>query len=107
MDNYQKLYGLLGLAKKAGKIVAGTDACLEAIEKKNIYIILLAKDASERTKNLFYKKGKQFSIMVVDILSMEELSKAIGKQNKVVIGVKEKGFAQAIEKIINGGEMIG
>ena len=45
--------------------------------------------------------------MVVDILSMEELSKAIGKQNKVVIGVKEKGFAQAIEKIINGGEMIG
>lgn len=107
MVNYQKVYGLLGLATKAGKIVAGTDACLEAIDKKSIYIIFLAKDASERTKNLFYEKGKKFSIMVVDILSMEELSKAIGKQNKVVIGVKEKEFAQAIEKIINGGEMIG
>ncbi len=107
MVNYQKVYGLLGLAMKAGKVVTGTDACLETIKKKEIYLILLAKDASERTKNLFYEKGKEFSIMVIDILSMEELSKAVGKQNKVVIGVKEKGFAQAIKKIISGGEMIG
>ena len=33
MVNNQKICGLLGLATRAGKIVAGTDACLQEIEK--------------------------------------------------------------------------
>ena len=50
MINYQKIGGLIGLATKAGKIAAGTEACLEAIEKRNAKLILIATDASERTK---------------------------------------------------------
>ncbi len=107
MVDYQKICGLLGLATKAGKIIAGTDACIEAIEKKSIFLILLAQDASERTKNLFYQKAKDYQIIVIDKLTMESLSRAIGKQNKAVVGVKEKGFAQAMEQVVNGGEMIG
>ena len=107
MVDYQKICGLLGLATKAGKIIAGTDACIEAIEKKSIFLILLAQDASERTKNLFYQKAKDYQITVIDKLTMESLSRAIGKQNKAVVGVKEKGFAQAMEQVVNGGEKIG
>ena len=38
MVNNQKICGLIGLATKAGKIVAGTDACLQEIDKRNVYI---------------------------------------------------------------------
>ena len=45
--------GLIGLATRAGKIVFGTDACLEQIIKRNAKLVIVAKDASERTiKNI-------------------------------------------------------
>ncbi len=107
MNNFQKLYGIIGLATKAGKLTAGTEACLEGIEKRNIKLVLIATDASERTKKLINEKCKQFNVVVYEILSIEEISNAIGKQNKAIIGIKENGFAEQIKKIINGGEVIG
>lgn len=107
MVNNQKIYGILGLAKKAGKIVAGTDACLQEIEKNNIKLLILATDSAERTKKTFKQKCKQFNICVYEILTINEISNSIGKENKAVLGIKDKNFAQAINKIINGGEVIG
>lgn len=103
MINYQKIGGLIGLATKAGKIAAGTEACLEAIEKKNAKLILIATDASERTKKSIKEKCEQYKIANYEMLEIEQISKAIGKSNKAVIGIKEKGLAEAIRKIINGG----
>lgn len=107
MVNNQKICGLIGLATKAGKIVAGADACIQEIERRNIKLLILALDASNRTKNTFNEKCKEFNINVYEGLTINEISYTIGKANKAVIGIKDKGFAQAICKIINGGEMIG
>lgn len=107
MSNYQRLYGIIGLATKAGKLIAGTEACLEGIEKKNIKLILIAQDAAERTKKIVKEKCEKFNVSVYEILTIEEISKSIGKPNKAIIGLKENGFAEATEKIINGGEVIG
>ena len=99
MVNNQKVCGLLGLATRAGKIVAGTDACLQEIEKHNVKLLILAVDSADRTK--------EFNITVYEGLTIDEISNSIGKPNKAVVGIKDKGFAQAINKIISGGEMIG
>lgn len=107
MNNFQKLYGIIGLATKAGKLVAGTDACLEGINKKSIKLVLIAEDASDRTKKQFNEICLLNGIPIYEICKIENLSKAIGKTNKAVIGIKEKGFAESVKKIINGGEMIG
>ena len=107
MINYQKLYGIIGLATKAGKLVAGTDACLEGINKKSIKLVLIAEDASDRTKKQFNEICLLNGIPIYETCKIENLSKAIGKTNKAVIGIKEKGFAESVKKIINGGEMIG
>ena len=107
MVNYQKVYGLIGLATKAGKLTAGTEACLEEIEKKTIKLILIATDASDRTKKIFHDKCEEKKIPIYELTTMEELSRVIGKNNKVVIGIKDKGFGAAIHNMINGGDMIG
>ena len=107
MINYQKLYGSIGLATRASKLVAGTDACIESIENKSIKLILIAEDASERTKKIFKEKCSIFNIPIYEIDKIENLSKACGKVNKAVIGIKEKGFAESIIKIIVGGEAVG
>lgn len=107
MVNNQKICGMLGLATKAGKIVAGTDACLQEIEKNNIKLLILAEDSADRTKNMFKEKCKKFNINIYDKLTIYEISNSIGKANKAIVGIKDNSFAQAINKIINGGEMIG
>ena len=107
MVSNQKICGLIGLATKAGKIVAGTDACLEEIEKKNVKLLILASNVAERTRKTFIEKYKKNNIVVYEGLTIEEISNSIGKTNKATVGIKDKGFAQAINKVISGGEMIG
>ena len=107
MVNNQKICGLIGLATKAGKIVAGTDACLQEIDKRNVKLLILAIDASDRTKNVFKEKCKQLNINIYEKLTINEISNSIGKSNKAVLGIKYNGFANAKNKINNGVEMIG
>ena len=38
---------------------------------------------------------------------IEELSKAIGKSNKAILGIKDINLSNEIQKINNGGEVIG
>lgn len=107
MINQTKICGLIGLAMRAGKISFGTDACLEQIEKKKIKFLFLAMDASDRTKKVFREKCKEAQISIYEGFTIENLSQAIGKQNKAVIGIKDINFAKEIQKIISGGEVIG
>ena len=102
-----RICGLLGLATRAGKITFGTDACVSDIEKNKIKLIIIASDASERTKNNFNNFCNNNGIKIIECLTIDEISHAIGKNNKAVIGIKDVNFANEIEKIINGGEAIG
>ena len=102
-----KVYGLLGLTSKAGKIAFGTDSCLEMISKHKVKLIIVAEDSSERTINNFKEKCKQNDIDFYIFGKKEDISKSIGKVNKTVIGIKDKNLAGAIIKILNGGDVIG
>lgn len=107
MDNKTKLCGLIGLTTKAGKIVYGTDACLEELRKGKINLIIVAMNASDRTKLTFRQEAKKNHVAIYEILSIDELSRAMGKVNKAVVGIKDIGFSKKMIDIINGGEQIG
>ena len=102
-----KVYGLLGLTSKAGKLAFGTDSCLEMIAKHKVKLIIVAEDSSERTINNFREKCKQNDIDFYVFGKKEDISKSIGKVKKTVIGIKDKNLAGAIIKILNGGDVIG
>ena len=107
MTNNERICGLLGLATRAGKIVFGTEACKSEIEKNKVKLLIIAEDASERTKMNFKEICNSENIPILEILETEVLSKSIGKDNKVVVGIKDVNFSKEILKIINGGEVIG
>ncbi len=102
-----KVYGLLGLSMKAGKLTFGTESCLDMIYKKKIKLLILAKDSSRRTINHFKQKAEEYHIPFYIFGNKEELSKTIGKTNKTVLGIKDKNLAEAIKKILDGGDVIG
>ena len=103
MIDEKKMLGMLGIATKAGKITFGAESCKEAITKNKIKLVLLAKDASERTKTKFEMLANSKRIPAFEVSNIEEMSKAIGKKNKAVVGILDFKFSKAIIKIINGG----
>lgn len=102
-----KALRLLGLATRAGKIAFGTESVIEAIENKKAKIVLVAEDASDRTKRNIKRVSEENHVSVRIYGTIETLSRTIGKENKAVICVKNINFANEILKIIDGGEIIG
>ncbi len=107
INNEEKVYGLLGLTAKSGNIVFGADVCIEQIETKKVKLIIVASDASERTKKNIKFVCNKNNITIKIFGTIERLSKAIGKNNKAIIGIKNESLAKEISKIINGGDIIG
>ena len=102
-----KICGLLGLARRAGKLTFGTEACLQEIDKNRVNLIIIATDAAERTKMNFNNICKERKVPIFEVLDIESISKSIGQTNKAVIGIKDKNFAKEIAKRSSGGEAIG
>ena len=92
---------------KAGKVCFGADSVEETIKKKKVKLLIISYEASERTKSKFEKISQQYNIPIIIDGSIDELSKAIGKRNKAIIGIKDINFASEINKKYNGGEIIG
>ena len=103
----KKICGLLGLAMRAGKVSFGTEACMQELEKKKIKLLIIATDTAERTKMKFKNICNDRNIPIFEYLNIDEISNAIGKSNKAVVGIKDSNFSKEIIRIINGGEAIG
>ena len=102
-----KVYGMLGLASRARKVVSGTDAVIETINKREAELVIIAQDASEKTiKNMKYHCEKN-DVEIVIYGTIDELSKSIGKNNRAIIAIIDKNFAEGMKKVIHGGEWIG
>ena len=101
-----KILNLLGLATRAGNIVAGNNACENALKMKKIKMLVISEEASEKTKKNYKFYAEKYNIPIV-IGTIEELSKAIGQKNKAIIGIKDINIVKGIQKLINGGEAIG
>lgn len=107
MINKENLLGLLGLSSRAGKVISGTDACIEYINKNKIKLMILAKDASDRTKLKFNQIAESKKIPIYEFESIDEISKSIGKKNKAIIGITDINFSKEIIKRFDGGDVIG
>ena len=44
-----RVYGLMGISAKAGKVISGAEIVLEEMLKNKIYFVIVAEDASENT----------------------------------------------------------
>ncbi len=103
----KKILGLIGLSAKARKVCFGADSVETQVKKGKVKLIIIAEDSSERTKDKFKKIGNEYNIPTIVIGEIENLSKAIGKNNKAILGIEDINLSKEIQKINNGGEIIG
>lgn len=101
--NYQeKIKGLLGFAKRAGKITFGSDAVLKDIRDNKVKAVLLSSDASERTARKIKEAAKLAGIdSAVLGFDKEILGRSIGRDGVAVTAVTDKSFAARIIELAN------
>ena len=95
----QKVLQLLGLAFRAKKVISGEDFCIEAIRKGEAKYLFLASDAGINTTKRITDKANYYKVSVDNSYTSQELSTAIGKNNRMVVAITDSGFAKKIKEI--------
>ena len=96
MEKDKQIFSLLSLAMKAGKCVSGEFEVLEGVKEEKVCLVIVALDASENTKKLFVDKSSYRNIPYIFFGTKEENARAIGKKERAVLGITDKGFTKAL-----------
>ena len=95
-----KIIGMLGLARRAGALIYGSDSTAQKIRFGKVYLAIVANDASDRTKKLIRNKSTSFNVPMYEYSTAAELGAKLGKSDISVISVSDRNFAKAIINII-------
>lgn len=95
-----RVYSMLGLAERAGKVVSGEFSTEKAVKSRKACLVVLASDASANTRKHFSDMCAYRNIPLCIYGNKEELGHAIGKQMRANLAVTDKGFADSIRERI-------
>lgn len=91
-----KLLRYLGLAKRSGNLISGYNTCIHYINKNRIKLLIIANDASDNTKDKFTQLALSKKVNCVIWGKKDELSHAVGTDNRSVFGIIDENFASAV-----------
>ena len=93
-----KLLGAIGLARKAGKTLLGTDVVCESMKKGKVILALISVYASENTKKRVEERAERCGVRTVYVdAGTEEIGAAVGKRPLACIGITDENFTKLIE----------
>jgi len=91
-----KALSRLGLAMRAGKLISGEEVVLKAVRSGEAKLVMLAGDASENTKKKISDKCNSYGIPLLVGFTRFELGSAVGKPERVLFAVTDRGFADLL-----------
>ncbi len=98
----KQLFNQIGLINRAGKLVLGTDNIIALMKTKKVSLVIIASTAAINTQKLIQDKANTYNtkVVMVNIIDDNTLSKALGRDQVVVIGIKGKDFRNMVLKTI-------
>lgn len=91
------LLGALGLCRKAGKLLHGYDRVEEAVLRGKVSLVLLASDASPRTKQ--HMKDTCEGLVACEVMPLETVSLAVlTPRPAAVFAVTDENLARLCAK---------
>lgn len=96
-----KILSMIGLAKKAGRLVSGEFMTEGAIKDGSAQLVIIASDVSENTRKKFTNSCSYYHVPIREYSDKETLGHGIGKEFRASLAVTDKGLAQAILKKMN------
>ncbi|WP_258171206.1 ribosomal L7Ae/L30e/S12e/Gadd45 family protein [Paenibacillus sp. R14(2021)] len=96
MKTRPKTLSTLGMAMRAGKLITGDETVLKAVRQGKAKLVILAADASDNTKKKFRDKCATYNVKCMEAFDRITLGEAIGKSERVILGLTDAGFAKSI-----------
>ena len=91
--------GLLGLAQRAGALVAGTARVRVALQRGNLELVIVAVDRSRRTDEKVVRLAHGKAVRVVLGPTATELGRRLGRETVQVVGVTDPQLAKGIDAV--------
>jgi len=91
---------MLGLCQRAGKLASGDLAAEQALKKGKADLLILAEDASERTREKFARLAARSGVPCYLAGTRDELGSALGKAHRAAVAVQSKDFTKGIIGIL-------
>lgn len=91
-----KVLGMIGLAKRAGKITSGEFLCEKTIKNGQSRLIIIASDISDNAKTAVVNSCRHYGVEYIEYSSSSELGKAIGADSRMIVSVNDDSFKNAI-----------
>ena len=98
MINKSRVFGLLGLAAKAGKVQSGEFSTEKSVKSGRAYLVIVSEEASENTKKKFRNMCTYYKVPYFEFGSKEELGHILGKQMRASLAVIDENFSNALLK---------
>ena len=102
-----QIANLLGIAKRAGGLVTGNDACMAAVRSGKAVLAIVAKDTGANAMKKYHDKCRTYKVPLLELFDQEGLGRAVGKSHGAILVVTDKGFANRIQQLAGnavGGE---
>lgn len=98
MVNKSRIFGLLGLAAKAGRIQSGEFSTEKAVKSGKAYMVIVSEEASNNTKKMFRNMCTYYKVPYFEFGRKEELGHALGKEMRASLAIQDEGFSKAVMK---------
>lgn len=93
-----KIFSLLGLATRAGRVASGEFMTEKSVRDGSAQLVLVGSDASANTKKNFRNLCEFYRVPYYEYGTKEELGHAMGKEMRASLAVTDGGFANNLKK---------
>jgi len=88
-----KMYSMLGIARKGGKISIGFDVTCEQVKKNKSVLVVIAVDASEKTKKNIQYECDKYNCRYIEYGERELIGQCLGKKIVSVLSINDENIA--------------
>ncbi len=90
------LLGLLGLGRNGGMLVVGTDAVRRALQQDRLFCVVLAGDASARTRDKVVRLAGARHVPLLAGPAAAAIGVQLGKPPVMAVGVRDRALASGL-----------
>jgi ribosomal protein L7Ae-like RNA K-turn-binding protein len=100
-----RILNLIGIARKAGAIVTGSNSVLQELGKSTAYLLIVANDAAAGTADKVLNKAKGCEVPCIRLFDKRKLGSTVGRDERSHVVVTNKKFAKnlilEIDRLMN------
>ncbi len=101
-----KIRGFLGLCQRAGQVILGQDACVDAVRRRAAALVLLDEGSTDVSKKRFRNACGSHSVPLCEVPA-GLIAGALGKEGRMAAAVRPGTMAQKLLELADAGLAAG